>query len=236
MKLLKKVLQRGLGDIAQTIFNRLVPASVCRWSGGVIYELDADLISRKFSSGAGTDSPLEWRLERAGTPEAVQHLREVTHNSAPFAYSSHDVGYAVIVPETNEIVGGVWAGIDKFIESDLGFELRFTSDEAWIYCAHISKTHRGKGAYRKLLSYAVAGLAAQERQRLFAMVEPWNRASTKIHSQLSKRIVGRVRVVRLFSRVWLNARGHVSTNKRWFNLKRSGPTLVEWSDPETAER
>ena len=232
MNLLKKVLQRGLLDTVQTIFNRVVPASVCRWSCGVIYELDAEFISRKSASKTDTDSEFKWRLLRVETSEAVEHLREVTHNSAPLAYSSNDVGYAVIAPKSNETVGGFWAAVDAFMEADLGFELRFANDQAWIYCAHISKAHRGKGAYRKLLAYAVADLTAQDRQALFAMVEPWNLASTRIHSQLSKRIVGRVKVVRLLSRVWLQTSGQLSTNKSWFNSQGDGPATITWTQDQ----
>ena len=222
MSLLKKVKDRGIVDLVHTLFGKVVPESVCRWSIAVVYELDTD----KIAAWLAEVNELQWETEVVDDATKRDALRTLTLNQTPLEFCASDVGYAVIDPKTKEMVGGVWAAKDQFRDSEMGIEIHFTPQQAWIYCAYIAKESRKRGAYQQVLSYAVTDLRERGTNQVLVMVMPWNRASTWIHKRLSRKVLGRVRILRLGQKVFSRVSGDIQVVKSESGENARGPVRV----------
>lgn len=210
MNVLKKIRQRGLYHSIKMIFNRFVPAWVFRFSSGVVLELDMDEMAAMNRDGG--ESP--WQFVCVENADQRDELRRVTWNSVPRAYADKDFGYAVArAADPNQIVGGVWVGVKDFLEADLGFEIAFGDDQAWLYCAFINPDARGGGIYKRLLGFVGQNVKERGFGQFLVMIQPWNKASMYVHRKYSSREIGGVTVLRIFNMSWVRCSGAVDQDK-----------------------
>lgn len=210
MSLIRKIRRRGVLHSLETLFNRIVPAWVFRFSVGVVMELDLERLASEFKSHEAD----EFTTERVVDAAARQTLRTTTWNSVPLEFSQDDYGYAIKrVGEPNRILGGVWAGKDDFAEANLGFQLELDPDQAWLYCAYVDRQARGVGAYSRVLSFAASDLRELGYRQLLVVIQPWNKASMHVHRKYETRTVGRIAVVRIGPIAWVVKSGAIAKDK-----------------------
>lgn len=179
----------------EQLFNRIVPTWIFRFSVGDVFELDIPKLADAFQNYELQGMSIQ-SVEDA---DERSELRKSTWNSVLLSCSEDDFGYSAVDEPSKEFLGGVWAGKDYFIESDLGFEIRMRPKQAWVYCAYVSKAARGRGIYQRLLSFVGQHVAENGFEQLYVIVQPWNRASTYVHKKYSSKSVGRIVVIRIFS-------------------------------------
>lgn len=218
MNVLQKIKARGLLYCMETVFNRIVPCWIFRFSVGTILELDRETLCELIHSF----EPDEFIFQRVTDPEQRETLRTLTWNSVPRETTEDDRGYSVSRrDDPTRMLGGVWGGVDSFIESDLGFRIRLTEDQAWIYCAYVDPSTRGKRVYPRVLSTAANDLSGLGVKRLLVVIQPWNKASMRAHRKYSHGPVGHLAVLRIFTLAMvfrfgsLTQVGRVTTNVRW---------------------
>ena len=226
MSLLKKIRDRGVLHSAETLFNRIVPAALFRFSVGEVLELDVQLMCETLTAMDNRGFVMKC-VEDADERDA---LRTTTWNSVPKETTHHDLGYAICgADDPQAVLGGVWGGVESFIEADLGFRIQLDPDQAWIYCAYVSKQARGKGVYKRILTFAADDLRNRGHTRLRVVVQPWNKASMYIHEKYSTRKVGRIIVVRFFFLASVFCTGQLSKNKTFTTKIAAAP--VEFKVP-----
>jgi GNAT superfamily N-acetyltransferase len=223
MRVLQKIKNRGVLHTIEAFFNRLVPSWVFRFSVGDVLELNLDQLCDVYQQTKCGELQTQCVTDSAG--RAL--LRKITWNSVPLSSSSNDYGYAVLRTGRDEkILGGVWGGIDSFLEADLGFQIRLTDDQAWIYCAYVEKEARGSGAYRRVLSFAAHDLRERGYQRLLVVIQPWNKASMYIHKKFAKQTVGRIIAVRLLFLASVFRTGSLAKSKTFTTKLESDPVKI----------
>lgn len=205
----KKIRTQGFWRTFELLFNRYVPASIFRYSKGDIFEFDMQALA----SLANVQEDHEFEVRDVRTEAERERLRQVTWSTVPLETTRNDIGYAVFRKGTDEIVGGVWGGVGSFIEESLAIQFQFNQQQVWLYCAFIDKTARGKGVYKKLISFAVADLQRRGFRQALGIVQPWNRVSRRMHEKHSTRICGRMSAIRIFSRVWVFQKGDISIDR-----------------------
>lgn len=194
---LHRLKQQGPLHLLETTFNRLIPPSVFRYSVGVVFQLDLHSLAAKHP----TTAPENYQFGIVQTEPDRNRLRTATWNSVLPETTQNDIGYAVRRKADNDtdndIVGGVWVGVDDFLESNLGFQIQLQPHQCWLYCAYIDKTARGGGIYTRLLSHVAADVLARGYTELLVVIQPWNRASMHVHQKhaLSKR--GQIKALKL---------------------------------------
>ena len=196
MESFQVIKNRGLLQTIETIFNRIVPAWVFRFSVGSVFELDLQKLQ-----AAAPSTSLDFTLTNL-EPEAAdrEKLRTATWNCVPLKSSANDFGYAITENSApKRMVGGVWGGIASFHEANLGFQLQLDEKQAWIYCAYLRKESRGLGLYKPLLSFATRDLTNRGYTRALVMIQPWNKASLAAHRLYFQRESGKIMVIRIFS-------------------------------------
>lgn len=206
----------------EQLFNRIVPAWIFRLSIGDVYELDIPKLS---------DSLSQFDLQGIsikGVQDADERtrLRSNTWNSVLLACSADDMGYSAVDEASKKFLGGVWAGKDYFIESDLGFEIRMRPKQAWVYCAYVSKAARGRGIYQRLLSFVGHDVSVNGFEQLYVIVQPWNLASTYIHKKYSSKAIGRVTVIRVFSIAAVFRTGLLTKNRTFTTQLVKNPVQI----------
>lgn len=212
MSLIKKLRRRGIIHSAETMFNRIVPAWLFRFSIGEVLELD--LVQLR-SLASSIDQPEgNYQFETVTTENERDNLRKVTWNTVLHHTTLDDIGYAVRRTNDETIVGGVWVGVDRFLESNLGFEIDLRSEQAWLYCAYIDKSARDGGVYNRLLAKVAADVLQRGYQQMLVVIQPWNKASIHIHRKYSKRSVGRITAIRLFKLAAVFTHGSITPSKR----------------------
>ncbi|MEM1225138.1 MAG: GNAT family N-acetyltransferase [Planctomycetota bacterium] len=210
MSIIQQIRRRGVLHSFETLFNRWVPAWLFRFSAGVVMELDLEAMRQRATE---LDSE-EFIVARVEDPGDRKTLREVTWNSVPLDYSEDDYGYSIQRSDRpGRILGGVWAGKTDFIEADLGFELEFSRDQAWLYCAYVDREARGVGAYGRVLAFAGRDLWELGYRQLLVIIQPWNGASMHVHQKYQTRRVGRIAVLRVGPFAWVMRRGEIEQTK-----------------------
>lgn len=224
MSLVQKIRRRGVVNLAEIQFNRWIPVWLFRFAVGDVFELDVDQL-RQLAEQSTTDDQIFQVLTDA---EDRHRLREKTWNSVPIESTHNDYGFSVSPGERPEAFqGGVWGGVESFIESNLGFRLLFDADQAWIYCAYIDDSVRGKGTYQRLLAFAVGHLYQHGHHRIYVVVQPWNKASIHIHRKFSRRRVGRITVVRILRWVSVFRTGTLKKDRTWTTRPEGDPVLFK---------
>ncbi len=194
--LVKRLKSQGLLHLAETTFNRFVPAWLFRFSVGDVFDLDVAKLSQL--GDADDAKTKQFQLTQHQGLESTQQLREVTWNSVPLSCSAEHFGYSISgkIADEQQLLGGVWGGFGNFVEQNLGFDFRLKPNEGWIYCAYIDKAARGMGVYKRVLSFACAKMKENGFDRQLVVVQPWNKASTYIHKKYSKETAGRIIALR----------------------------------------
>jgi len=217
----QKARTQGFIRTFELLFNRFVPASLFRFSMGDIYEFDMDVLAN-----LQLKTNEEFEVRCVTSPSDRQQLRKITWSTVPIETTQNDIGYAVFKKGTDQIVGGLWAGIGTFLEESLAIQFQFESKQVWLYCAFIDKSARGSGVYKQLISFAIADLQARGYQQTLGIVQPWNKVSRRMHEKHSKRVCGRVSAIRVLSKVWIFERGNLSVDRNVVN-RIEDPAIVK---------
>lgn len=197
MPLLQNIKERGLLHTIEIVFNRFVPAWLFRFCTGNVLELDPQKLKEVLNELDNSDFVLTCVQQRS---QARDELRTLTWNSVPIETSANDFGYSIAqVSAPENVLGGVWGGIESFQEANLGFQLQFDDHQSWIYCAYVNQDAQGKGIYKRLLSFGVSDLIGKGYERIYVIIQPWNKASTYIHSKYAKGKIGTITGFRIFS-------------------------------------
>jgi len=114
----------------------------------------------------------------------------------------------------------------RFIEDNLGLDYILTKDQAWLYCAFVDGDARGRGVYKKLLSFVAQDVEKRGFSQLMTVINPWNRVSRGAHEKQSKRICGSVSCIRVFSLAWISRSGNVEVDKRLVTSIKKNPSNV----------
>ena len=120
------------------------------------------------------------------------------------------------------MLGGVWVGVDDFLESNLGFQIQLRPDQAWLYCASIDKTVRGGGLYTRLLAHVARDVLDRGYRELLVMIQPWNRASMHNHEKYACGRRGQVTVTRVGPICHVKTTG-LTAARRWTRPAASDP-------------
>ena len=219
-KIANRIKTRGLISVIENQFNSIVPPWFFRFSIGDVFELGSNQLCQLHEDSSSNG--LSFSVVTGS--EDRSRLREKTYNSVPVETIENDFGFAIANSESPEdFQGGVWGGVESFIESNLGFRIMLDSDQAWIYCAFVNDSLRGRGCYQKLLAFAVFHLSQQGYQRFYVVVQPWNKASIHIHRKFSVRRVGRIAVVRLFRLACIYRTGALIQDRTWTLQPETNP-------------
>lgn len=210
MSLLNRLRTQGVLHFVETTFNRFVSPWIFRFSVGDVFELDVEKLSGVLDECGTAD----FRLEQVQGVEEKKKLREITWNSVPLDCSAEHFGFRIPANDDRQrVLGGVWGGVTRFVEQNLGFEFRLKHNEGWIYCAFVDQAARGKGIYKRVLSFACKQLAQNGLSRQLVVVQPWNKASTYIHRKYSKDTLGRIVAIRFFGLATVFCTGKLKQSK-----------------------
>lgn len=243
---MRKIQRRGLFNLLGTVFNRLIPTWLFRFCVMDVSELDADLLKTPLSESAGSpdsrdspDSPVspesaesaeskdvDLNLSIVTDPDSRQKLRQFCFNNSPDESGLREIGFMAKRDDSQAICGGVWAGIEKYNESDLGFEIELRDDQAWIFCAYVNKENRGQKVYPKLLSLAGHTLEEKQYSQMLVAVAPWNKASIKVHQKFQKRPIGRIVAIRFLSFAIVKCFGKITQTKGLTSSYLNSPILL----------
>jgi len=231
----QKAKAQGYIRTFELVFNRLIPPWIFRYCTGEIFDLDIQkLAALNEQPGEDVDGVLVAKCLVNGDDASDQstdsqrtRLREFTWNSAPLESTKNDFGYAIYDPQDPEkLLGGVWVARGSFIEDNLGLDYILTKDQAWLYCAFVDGDARGRGVYKKLLSFVAQDVEKRGFSQLMTVINPWNRVSRGAHEKQSKRICGSVSCIRLFSLAWISRSGNVEVDKRLVTSIKKNPSNV----------
>ena len=218
----EKAKAQGYIRTFELLFTRFVPPWIFRYSQGEVFDLDLNkLAALNEQPGQDVGDGLVAKClvnndssDESGTCQR-ERLREFTWNSVPLETTKNDFGYAIYDPQDpKKLLGGVWVGQGSFIEEDLGLNFVLSKDQAWLYCAFVDSDARGRGVYKKLLSFVGQDVARRGYSQLLTVINPWNRVSKTVHEKRSKRISGTVSSVRVFWFAWVSSSGNVEIDKR----------------------
>ncbi len=224
MALLTKIRNRNVFHLIERTFNRIVPPWIFRFSVGDVLELDL----AKLCDAANNLDSGDFRCRGVESSDEREQLRSVTWNSVPLCSSENDFGYGICQEgDPQKFIGGVWGGIESFAEVDLGFQIRLEPDQAWIYCAFVSKNARGGGVYRRVLSFAANDLKRRGYHRLRVVIQPWNKASISVHARYSVGRIGRITVVRVFGLAAVFCAGRLTKSKTFTTDLVANPVVIE---------
>lgn len=228
MSLIQKLKERGLLHSIEIVFNRFVPAWLFRYCTGTVFELDPQKLTEVLNELDNSDFVLSC-VEQGS--QARDQLRTLTWNSVPIETSSNDFGYSIAQVSTpQDVLGGVWGGIESFQEASLGFQLQFGDHQSWIYCAYVKPETQGKGIYKRLLSFGCNDLVEKGYQRIYVIVQPWNKASTYIHQKYAKGKIGTITGLRVFSLCTVFTSGAVEKDRTITLSPLSDPVQLRIKD------
>lgn len=224
---LAKVKAQGFLRTLEVQFNRFVPPWVFRYSKGDIFDLSIEKLKSLQPNETKEDDLLARCLDVSATKEERLALREFTWNSVPLETTHNDIGYAVYdANDPGKLLAGLWAAPNSFLENNLGVKFEFASEQAWLYCAFVHADARGRGVYKKLISFAAADLQGRGFSQLLGIVQPWNRISRLMHAKQSRGIIGRMSAIRVGSLVWVSHAGNLNVSSRVVTSPGSKPTVV----------
>ena len=228
MSVIQKLKERGLLHSIEIVFNRIVPAWLFRYCTGIVFELDPQKLAEVLNGMDNSDFVLTC-VEQGS--QARDQLRTLTWNSVPVETSSNDFGYSIAQVSTpDDVLGGVWAGIESFQEDNLGFQLQFDDHQSWIYCVYVNQDAQGKGVYKRLLSFGTSDLIEKGYRRIYVVIQPWNKASAYIHSKYAKGKIGTITGVRVFSLCAVFSTGAVEKDRTITGSPLSKPVQLRIRD------
>jgi len=170
-------------------FNRVVPAWLFRFRIFRLYRLEP-LASDRSPAQA---RPLEYRWCETDDEIALAQRLTYFHSDA----QDHRERFrACLAHDGDELVGGVWQGTKYFDEEELGVRIRMESNQAWIFAAFVSTSHRGQRIYPRLLNHILSEDPAVIH---YASINTTNEASIAAHKHFVTASSGRCVVFRLLS-------------------------------------
>ena len=231
---IKKVKSQGYLRTFELLFNRYVPAWIFRYSKGDIFDFDieklksvADSLSPESSSSLVAKCLVGVGCTETPAHEPRMRLREFTYSTVPLESTSNDLGYAIYdAQDPEKLLGGVWAAVGSFREESVGIEFKFGDKQVWLYCAFVDASARGRGVYKKLISFAANDLEQRGYSQLLGIVQPWNRISRKMHQKQSRGIIGTMSAIRLFRYAWVSLNGNLKIDKRFVTNVYADPANV----------
>jgi len=225
-----KAKAQGFLRTLEVQFNRFVPPWVFRYSKGDIYDLSIEKLKSLGAKVKEDDSLVAKCLGPDADEETRLQLRNFTWNSVPIETTGNDIGYAIYdVGEPGKLLAGLWAAPESFLEDNLGVKFEFAEGQAWLYCAFVHADARGRGVYKKLISFAAADLQDRGFKQLLGIVQPWNRISRMMHERQSRGIIGRMSAVRVGSLVWVFNSGNLEVSRSLVTNPANEPTIVSIS-------
>lgn len=224
ISIIRKLKTRGLIHVLETQFNRFVPAWLFRFSVGDVLELDLAALRAHWN----LNSSANYVFGQVTQPAQRELLRKLTWNSVPIETTESDDGYSIArASAEDDLLGGVWAANESFLESDLGFQVSLQNDQSWLYCAYVDQAARGQGLYRRLMAFVGQDLLQRERSRLLVVIQPWNKASMHVHRQFATDTLGRIIVLRV---LWLSlvfSNGKLQQERSVTFRQRSNPVTIK---------
>ena len=222
-----KVRTQGFLRTLEVQFNRFVPPWVFRYSKGDIYDLSIEKLKSLGTTSTSDDRLIAKCLGNDADESLRLQLREFTWNSVPIETTHDDIGYAIYdADEPGKLLAGLWAAPNSFLEDSLGVKFEFSTEQAWLYCAFVHADARGRGVYKKLISFAAGDLEERGFSQLLGIVQPWNRISRLMHERQSRGIIGRMSTIRAGSLVLISHAGNLSVSDRVVTNPGSKPTIV----------
>ncbi|MGB7325992.1 MAG: GNAT family N-acetyltransferase [Rubripirellula sp.] len=209
-QMLTKIKQQGILHLVETRFNRWVPAWIFRFSVGDVLEIDLGKLASQWNVNKSDD----FVATVVQTQDGRDQLRKFTWNSVPVESTDDDFGYAIAsAANPNATLGGVWVGTNDFLESNLGFEIKLSTQQSWLYCAYVDPATRGLGIYKRVLSFAADDVRSKGFERMLVVIQPWNRSSMRVHQQFTRQRVGRIMVIRMLRWSFVFCNGSVTKDK-----------------------
>jgi hypothetical protein len=226
LSLFRKIRDRGLLLSFEILFNRLVPEWLFRFSVGDVLELDLP----QMRDGSSEQEAIGYSLASVEEAQQRNELRRFTWNSVPLETTHNDFGYSIRKSGDNEpVLGGVWAARENFIEAALGFRVVLESNQSWLYCAYVDQNTRGLGIYKKLLAFVGSHLTSQGFDQLLVVIQPWNKASMRVHQRFARKKIGRIVVLRLLRLSFVFCTGAISKSSTLTFNQISNPVLLRFT-------
>ncbi len=190
---IESIYTRGLLYSCGIIINKIVPESLFRFRIFNVYELvPADDWRTKPSA---SESEIMFRVCQSEDEfDAAQTLTHYRPSEHEFSDRASPKPTAMLAYDAAEPVGGVWQTYESFDETELGLRIRLSPSQRWLFAAYVSKSHRRRGIYRRLLNHAIADNEAAT----FASINPTNKASIAAHRPFASRRVGTCVAIRIF--------------------------------------
>lgn len=211
--MLAKFRSRGFLYLIGIAINRVVPAFLFR---AVIFRIYQFGRTDPSESLASYDDGI--RFEWCENEEQFKMAEEITF----FRSASSDQQAplrACLAYDGDEAVGGVWIASGSFYESDLGLTIRLQSNQRWLFAANVSKSHRRRGIYGRMLRYVLSSAeeASDEsgsvRSEILASINPTNKASMAAHRSLIEKTWGCCIIARLLSLHFCISNGNLKTTR-----------------------
>lgn len=212
--MLRSLFSHGVWYSLGIAINRIVPERLFRFRIFRVYELgvapdDSQVVSDDSITFRWCESPQDYRAAEQQT-----YFR-------PLETSSRHK--ACLALDGTHPIGGVWCACDAFEETELGVRLILGPDQAWIFAAHVAKSHRRRGIYRRLLNQV---LRMRPGSHYLASINPTNKASMAAHRPFIQRTSGTCLALRIGSRTACWAGGDLSVN-RYLTTNPNKPIEIE---------
>lgn len=212
---MKTVFARGFLYSIGIVINRIIPERLFRFRIFNVYELAPhDATSTALATGS------EFKIRNCQTPAEFDEAKRLTHYR-PGKSLSDDRKMpplqATLLVDAEVPVGGVWLSQDFFDESELGVRVKLQPEQTWLFAAFVSKPHRGKGIYRRLLNEVLS----QTDRTFVVAINPTNKASIAAHKTCIRRKVGTIVAIRFlsWSLCWASGELQVRREKRPIELQ-----------------
>jgi GNAT superfamily N-acetyltransferase len=231
---IKKAKAQGYYRTFELLFCRFVPPWIFRYSKGDIYDFDfeklksvADSLSSEASNSLVTKCLEGTTGSKQPDDDERMRLRDFTYSCVPLESTANDLAYAIYdANDPSKLLGGVWIALDSFSEDNLGLEFQFGKNQAWLYCAFVAPSARGRGVYKKLVSFVASDLEQRGYSQLLAIIQPWNRISRMMHQKPSQGIIGTLSSIRVFGWAWISHRGNLKVDKRLATNVKARPANI----------
>lgn len=217
---LRQLKERGLLFTAATIFNRIVPEWLFRYSHLVFYTIDSNSFPSQQLLPDG-EATIDW----ADAKSADSEVRRMTYCN-PGADS--DNLFAVAARVDGHLAGGFWAVKNSIDEHWLGIRLQLESNQAWLFAARVSGEFRRRGIHTKVLRFLSTNLNRQGFDYQVLAVNPHNTASRNAHEKYASASLGSTKVIRLLGITWCRATDRITCDRAFTWNCRKHPILVQF--------
>ncbi len=192
-------MRAALFSQARSLFRR-IPASVLKWRPFGVYAITVDELAGQGRGEAeaedrGNDSTRSVHAEsslviRWAGPTDRPSLSELSPPELLDLLSRPK--QAIIAERDGQVIGAAWFARGKFVEPDIGIEIRLREDDVWLYAAVVHPDHRRQGIYTQILNGALTELAQDQVQRILLGISSGNIASVKSHDKFNAQKIGTV--------------------------------------------